>query len=56
MKDIKEIGEIKWCMPEILLEQKDCTEKVHAPEVFDVLILKIDELVRRVNELSKRGS
>ena len=55
MEDIKEIGEIKYCFPGILIEQEKCTEKVHIPDVFDILIEKIDELVRRVNELSKGG-
>lgn len=53
LEDIKEIGEIKYCFPELLLGQAKCKEAVHIPDVFDILILKIDEMVRRVNELSK---
>jgi len=54
LEEIKEIGEIKYCFPELLIEQKGCSEKVHIPDVFDIIIEKIDEIVRRVNELSKR--
>jgi len=48
LEDIKEIGGIELTFPE------DCIEK-DIPEAFDILIEKIDEMVRRVNELSKRG-
>lgn len=54
MEPIKEIGEIRYCFPAILLESEKCSEKVHIPEVFDKLITKMDEMIRRLNELSEK--
>lgn len=52
MKPIEKIGEVRYCFPAILLEGKN-PEKVHILVLIDNLILKIDELVDRVNELEK---
>ena len=55
LEEIKEIGEIKWCLPGFMLKQKDCGKEMHILEVVGLLIEKIDEMVRHVNELSKRN-
>lgn len=53
LEDIKEIGEIKYCFPGILIEEKEGSDAVHIPKVLDILTRKIDEMVRRINQLSK---
>jgi len=55
VEDIKEIGEVKWCLPGFLLKQKDCGEEIHILEVVGLLIEKIDEMAKPLMNYRKGG-
>lgn len=53
MKKIEELGEIEYKVPRMCNKMSE-EGKPSAPDVIDILVVKVDEIVKRVNVLMEK--